>query len=56
MSRSSEDNNKKNKGINQSQGNQSDLGDAATNHETSGSADNVRDQALRVTDNKSDQE
>jgi hypothetical protein len=52
----SENNNKKNKGLDQSQNNQSDVGDAATNPETSGPADNVRDQALKVTDNKSDQE
>jgi hypothetical protein len=58
MSSSSEDNNnnKKNKSLDQSQSNQSDVGDAATNPETSGPADNVRDQALKVTDNKSDQE
>ncbi|MBA3284119.1 MAG: hypothetical protein H0U27_03535 [Nitrosopumilus sp.] len=55
MGNSSEDNNKK-KSLNQSQNNQSDVGDAATNPETSGPADNVRDQALKVTDNKSDQE
>ncbi len=56
MSSSSEDNNKENNSLDQSQSNQSDVGDAATNPETSGPADNVRDQALKVTDNKSDQE
>ncbi len=56
MSSSSEDLNKKNKSLDQSQSNQSDVGDAATNPETSGPTDNVRDQALKVTDNKSDQE
>ena len=55
MSNSSEDNNKK-KNLDQSQNNQSDVGDAATDPETSGPTDNVRDQALKVTDNKSDQE
>lgn len=56
MSSSSEDNNKKNKSLDQSQSNQSDVGDAATNPETSGPADNVRDQALKITNNKSSQE
>ena len=55
MSNSSEDNNKK-KSLDQSQNNQSDVGYAAADPETSGPADNVRDKALKVTDNKSDQE
>jgi hypothetical protein len=56
MSSSTQENNKKGKSLDQAQNNQSDVGDAASNPETSGPADNTRDQALKVTDNKSDQE
>ena len=56
MSSSTEENNKKNKNLEQSQDNQSDVGNAASNPETSGPTDNVRDQALKVTDNKDNKE
>jgi hypothetical protein len=56
MSSSTEENNKKNKNLEQSQNNQSDVGNAASNPETSGPTDNVRDQALKVTDNKDNEE
>ncbi len=56
MSSSTEENNKKNKNLEQSQNNQSDVGNAASNPETSGPTDNVRDQALKVTDNKNNEE
>ena len=56
MSSSTEENNKKNKNLEQSQDNQSDVGNAASNPETSGPTDNVRDQALKVTDNKNNEE
>jgi hypothetical protein len=56
MSSSTEDNNKKNKNLEQSQNNQSNVGDAASNPETSGPTDNVRDQALKETDNKNTEE
>jgi hypothetical protein len=51
-SSSTEENNKKNKNLEQSQNNQSNVGDAANNPETSGPTDNVRDQALKETDNE----
>ncbi len=53
---SREENNKKNKNLEQSQNNQSDVGNAASNPETSGPTDNVRDQVLKVTDNKDNEE
>ncbi len=56
MSSSTEENNKKNKNLEQSQNSQSDVGNAASNPETSGPTDNVRDQALKVTDNKNNEE
>ncbi len=56
MSNATEENNKKNKSLEQAQNNQSDVGDAASNPETSGPADNTRDQALKVTDNNKNEE
>ncbi len=56
MSSSTEENNKKNKNLEQSQNNQSDVGNATSNPETSGPTDIVRDQALKVTDNKNNEE
>ena len=49
-----EDKNKKNKDLDQSQDNQSVVGDASDNPETSGPAENLREEAAKPTDNTSD--
>ncbi len=51
-----EDIKKKSKDLEQSQNDQNNVGSAESNPETSGPTDNVRDQALKVTDNKNDEE
>jgi hypothetical protein len=55
MSNYSEDKNKKNKDLEQTQNNQNVVGDAADNPETTGPAENLREEAAKATDNSSDE-
>jgi len=55
MSNSTEDKNKKNKDLEQSQNNQNVVGDAESNPETEGPSENLREEALKATDNSSDE-
>ena len=54
MSNPTEDNNKKNKNLEQSQNNANKIGDAESNPETNGPAGDLRKAALEATDNGSD--
>ncbi len=55
MGNSTEENSKKNKNLEQSQNNASEIGDAESNPETSGPAGDLRKAALEATDNNSDE-
>jgi hypothetical protein len=55
MSNTSQDKNNKNKELDQSQNNQKVVGDAAENPETSGPAENLREEASKPTDNTGDE-
>jgi hypothetical protein len=55
MSNNSKDNIKKNKDLDQSQDNQKVVGDASDNPETTGPAENLREEAAKTTDNSSDE-
>jgi hypothetical protein len=55
MSYNSKDNIKKNKDLDQSQDNQKVVGDASDNPETTGPAENLREEAAKATDNSSDE-
>jgi len=55
MSNNSEDNIKKNKDLDRSQNNQKVVGDASDNPETTGPAENLREEAAKTTDNSSDE-
>ncbi len=55
MSNSAEENNKKNKILEQSQNNANKIGDAESNPETSGPAGDLRKAALEATGNSSDE-
>jgi hypothetical protein len=54
MSNTEDKNQKKNKDLDQSQENQSTVGDASDNPGTSGPSENVREEAAKPTDNTSD--
>ena len=54
MSNPTEENNKKNKNLEQSQNQASEIGDAENNPETSAPAGNLRKAALEATDNNAD--
>ena len=55
MSNSSEDKNKKNKNLEESQNNQNVVGNAENNPETEGPSESLREEALEATDNSSDE-
>ena len=55
MSNSSDERNKKNKDLEQSQDNQTKVGDAENNPETEGPSENLREEAFEATDNESDE-
>ena len=55
MSNYSEDKSKKNKDLDQSQNNQKVVGDASENPETSGPAENLREEAAKATDNSNNE-
>ena len=55
ISNYSEDKIKKNKDLDQSQNNQNVVGDASDNPETTGPAENLREEAAKATDNSSDE-
>lgn len=56
MGNSSEENNKKNKNLEQSQNNASEIGDAESNPETSGPAGDLRKAALEATTDETSDE
>lgn len=55
MSNISKDKEKENRELDQSQNNQKIVGDASDNPETSGPAENLREQAAKATDNSSNE-
>lgn len=55
MSNSSQEKNKKNNVLEQSQNNQNEVGNAENNPETEGPSENLREEALETTNNESDQ-
>jgi hypothetical protein len=55
MSNSSQEKNKKNNDLEQSQNNQKEVGNAGDNPETTGPAESLREEALETTDNESDE-
>ncbi len=56
MSESFEEKNKKNTDLEQSQNNQRRVGDAASNPETTGPSENLREEAYEATDEENDEE
>ncbi len=55
MSNTYEDKNNKNKDLEKSQNNQKVVGDASENPETSGPAENLREEAAKATDNSNNE-
>jgi hypothetical protein len=55
MSNNSENKNKKNTNLDQSQNNQNVVGDASDNPQTTGPTENLREEAAKTTDKSSDE-